>query len=127
MNTAELCRRIGITQREIWWWCDTGVIRSDYNGRREWSFDETRALSAAIVQDLRRKGVSLMRIRRMDIREPYGDYLVVEKKTHLWCTEEELLPCVAEAPGGCLVVSLKDLRAILDRGGKNGSRKAAAA
>jgi DNA-binding transcriptional MerR regulator len=109
MTTKELCRQTGITPREAQWWCEAGILRPDFI-RHARSFDESEALVAAIVRELRRKGVSLAKIRRLRLRNPQGDFLIVTKRSRLWCTKEELIPCVAQAPGPCLVVSLEDLR-----------------
>lgn len=110
MNTVQLCRRIGVSPRQIQWWCDRSVIRCGYTDRGgSRRFDEAQVLGAAIVADLRRKGVTPGRVRKLRIGKPQGDYLVVNGASHVWCSEEQLIPCVAEAAGGCLVVSVKDL------------------
>jgi DNA-binding transcriptional MerR regulator len=85
MTTNELCRRTRLTPRQIQWWCEKGVVHcGSPRGRRD--FDETQSLVAAIVAELRRKGVSLPRIRRLKLREPQGEYLVLNgAKAHLWC------------------------------------------
>jgi DNA-binding transcriptional MerR regulator len=112
VTTAKLCRQIGITLRQAQWWCEKGVLRCDYvDGSR--SFDEMQALVAAIVAELRRKGVPLPTIRRMQLSKPTGDFLVVcmnGAAARRWCGEAELIACVVEAPGPCLVVAVEDLR-----------------
>jgi DNA-binding transcriptional MerR regulator len=114
MTPSELCQRTRITQRELQWWTATGVIASTSTARGR-DFDEAQALTAAIVADLRRKGVTLHRIRSLRIREPQAEYLVLASTTDgvtsaVWCGEQILLERVAACPGPCLVVSVEDLR-----------------
>jgi len=111
MTTTELCQRTRITHREIQWWCDRGIIRCRRTDRGYRDFDETQILTVAIVAQLRRKGVTLQRIRQLRIAKPAGEYLVLNGGAALvWCSEQELIPCVAACPGACLVVSVEDLR-----------------
>ena len=109
MSPAELCERTRITQRQLQWWCDKGVITSTRTARGR-DFDVSQALTAAIVAELRYKGVSHYRIRRLAIAEPLGAYLVVAGEMAVWCGEQDVIPCLAACPGPCLVVSVEDLR-----------------
>jgi DNA-binding transcriptional MerR regulator len=114
MTTDELCQRTRTTPREIQWWHNTGVIASTTTARGR-DFDEDQAVVAAIVAELRRKGVSLHRIRTLHIRHPQGEYLVIGRGVTgltacCWCGEQTLLERVAAHPGACLVVSVEDLR-----------------
>ena len=116
MTTDELCERLRVTRREVHWWANTGLVpcRRGLGGCRE--FDDDGALAAAIVADLRRKGVSLHRIRGLHIRHPHREYLAVGRAgpggrtCFWWCGERDLLKHVAACPGPCLVVSVEDLR-----------------
>ena len=114
MTSSELCQRTRITQRELQWWSDTGVIAATRTaaGRQ---FDDDQAVVAAIVAELRLKGVSLHRIRTLHIRRPQGEYLVIGRgvtgmTVSCWCSEHTVIERVAECPGPCLVVSVEDLR-----------------
>jgi hypothetical protein len=109
MSPTELCRRCRITAREIQWWTQTGVVDAKVTSRGR-DFDLSQALTAAIVADLRYKGVSLQRIRELAIAEPLGEYLVVTGKMAVWCGEQDVIPCLAACPGPCLVVCVEDLR-----------------
>ena len=109
MTPSELCQRARITQRELQWWATTGVIASTSTARGR-NFDLSQALTAAIVAELRYKGVSLHRIRGLGIAEPLGAYLVVTGEMAVWCGEQDVIPCLAACPGACLVVSVEDLR-----------------
>jgi hypothetical protein len=109
MSTKELCRRVRTTPRAVQWWCETGIVKCQCIGHTR-SFDETQALVAAIVAELRYRGVSMWKCRKLRIRNPKGEFLVVSGITRHWCTKEGLLRCVAKAPGSCVVVSLEDLR-----------------
>jgi len=109
MTTNEICQRYRITPRELQWWHDKGLITSTRNGHAR-DFDLAQALTAAIVAELRDKGVSLQRIRRLRIEKPLGDYLVVHATMAVWCGAQDVIPCLAACPGPCLVVSVEDLR-----------------
>ncbi len=111
MNTKELCRHIGVTLRQVQWWCETGVLRCGYVGHfRE--FDEEQVAAAALVKELRRKGLPLQRVRKIMAGKPKGDFLVITRRSRLWCGREELIATVARAPGPCSVISLEDLRRV---------------
>jgi DNA-binding transcriptional MerR regulator len=110
MSPAELCQRYRITPRELQWWHDKGVIASTRTARGR-DFDVSQALAAAIVAELRYKGVSLHRIRKLQIGTPQGEYLVIAgPNTACWCSRDGLIPHVAGCPGPCRVVSVEDLR-----------------
>jgi hypothetical protein len=109
MTANELCQRYRITPRELQWWHNTGVVASTRTARGR-DFDEAQALTAAIVAELRYKGVSLHRIRGLGIGKPQGEYLVVHAKMAVWCGAQDVIPCLAACAGPCLVVSVEDLR-----------------
>jgi DNA-binding transcriptional MerR regulator len=108
MTTDELCQRTRTTPREIQWWHNTGVIASTATARGR-DFDEDQAVVAALVAELRRKGVSLRRIRELQIGQLAGEYLVIGNWC-LWCSEQDLISHVVAHPGPCLVVSVEDLK-----------------
>lgn len=111
MSIDELCQRTRTTPRAIQWWCEKGLIECGYTADRGFrDFDLSQALTAAIVAELRAKGVSLRRIRGLGIAEALGAYLVVQGKMAVWCGEQNVIPCIAACPGPCLVVSVEDLR-----------------
>jgi DNA-binding transcriptional MerR regulator len=114
MSPTELCRRARITQRELSWWSNTGVITSTRTARGR-DFDDDQAVVAALVAQLRRRGVTLHRIRTLHIRRPQGEYLVISRGVRgitvsCWCSEHTVIERVAECPGACLVVSVEDLK-----------------
>jgi len=112
MTTNEICRLLGLTRREIQWWEETGAVQCDWADHFRW-FTEDQALAVAIVSELRRKGVTLARIRKMKLRKALGEFLVVWKSAGRWCARDGLIQTVAHAPGPCVVVSVEDLRAKL--------------
>ncbi|HZF23995.1 MAG TPA: helix-turn-helix domain-containing protein [Burkholderiales bacterium] len=109
MSTKEFCKQSRLTPRKVQWWCETGVLRCSQRERGFRDFDEAELRVAALVAQLRRKGVALTRIRQMRIRNPQGDFLVANGAAYWWCTREELLPELAKTRGACVVVSLKGL------------------
>jgi DNA-binding transcriptional MerR regulator len=115
VSPTELCQRTRITQRELQWWTATGVIASTSTARGR-DFEDDQALTVAIVAELRRKGVSLHRIRQLHIRHPHREYLAVSQTApggrtcFWWCRPHDLVESVAAHPGPCLVVCIEDLR-----------------
>jgi hypothetical protein len=113
MTSRELVERTQITERQLQWWEEHRVIACRIEGRRR-IFDDEQALAAMLVNELRRKGLSLQRIRALRVTPAKGDYLVTDGKHSLWCAGEEVIPCVQLAPGPCWVVCVSDLRAELN-------------
>ena len=109
MTTNDLCRRLSVTPRQVQWWCETGVLPYRMVGKTRF-FDEEAQMAAAMVKELRRKGLPLERVRKIVVSKPKGDYLVVTPRSRLWCSKENVLACVADAACAVLVVSLEDLR-----------------
>jgi DNA-binding transcriptional MerR regulator len=109
MSTDDLCRAIGATARQVQWWCEAGVLRPAFVSHSR-DFDQEQVLRAALVKELRRKGLALQRIRKILTKKPEGDFLVVTPNSRLWCSKENVLPIVASAKCAVLVVSLEDLR-----------------
>jgi hypothetical protein len=107
------------------WWCDNRLV--GFKTIPETAgcpriFDDAQALTAAVIWELRSKGVSLHRITKLKLAAPTGDFLVTDTRSALYCTTAEVLPAVAAAAGGCFVVSLYELRQRLN--GKPKARKA---
>lgn len=109
MTTDDLCRAIGATPRQVQWWCEAGILRPAFVSHSR-AFDQEQVLRAALVKELRRKGVSLQRIRKIVAKKPEGDFLVITPRSRLWCSKQDVLSTVAGAACACLVVSLEDLR-----------------
>jgi DNA-binding transcriptional MerR regulator len=129
MNTTELCRHLDVTPRQVQWWCEAGILSPErVAGNRQ--FDEDQVLLAAVVAELRRKGVGLERIRRLhaQLKKLQDEYLVLWGHGSKWCPGRTLIQCVAHAPGPCIVVSLEELRAEIWPAQKtSGSRQSPAA
>ena len=113
MTSNEICRLLDITGRELQWWHETGAVACVYDDRHYRVFDDEQALIVAIVAELRWKGVPLTRIRKMKLRQALGEFLVVGRVARRWCTRADLIDCVVDLPGACVVVSVEDQRAKL--------------
>ena len=111
MSTEELCRRARLTPREVQWWCEKRIVPFKIIGKKRF-FEDSDALVAMTVAELRRKGVGLEQIRRMPLRKLEKEFLVAVHgyRKYRWCTEAELIPFLKQAPGPCLVVAVADLR-----------------
>ena len=63
-SSREVCRITGITGRQLQWWDERNLVSPHGNGRRRcYSLAEVLEISA--IAELRRKGLSLQRIRRL--------------------------------------------------------------
>jgi MerR HTH family regulatory protein len=109
LTTDEVARRCGVTLRMIQWWVDRGIVACDRNGHGR-EFTEAQALAVAIVAELRRRGVSLKKVRRLMPARIAGEFLVTDGERALWCERSAVIPCVAAAPRPCWVISIGDLR-----------------
>jgi MerR HTH family regulatory protein len=114
MTTRELVERTQITGRQLQWWEEHRVIACRREGRRR-VFDDAQALAALVIRELRRKGISLQRIRSWRLTPADADYLVTDGRRLIWCAREEVIPCVQLAPGPCWVICVADLRAEIHR------------
>ena len=110
MTSKQVCRRLGITLRKLQWWCDNKVVPFSYDDRHDRQFDNGQVVAAALAKELRDKKVPLRAVRKMVASKHKNDFLVVCRRSYLWCTRDRLIQCVGLAQGPCLVVSLQDLR-----------------
>jgi len=63
-TSSQVSQRTGLTPRQLQWWDEQGIVVPDRQGhRRLYSAEDLAELS--ILSDLRRRGLSLQRIRRM--------------------------------------------------------------
>ena len=61
---SEICEIARITPRQLQWWGERGLVASVRTGYRR-SFEPQEALAVLIIGDLRQKGFSLQKIRRV--------------------------------------------------------------
>src|SRR6266508_3918304 len=63
-TSSQVSRRTGLTPRQLQWWDEQGIVTPVRQGhRRLYSAEDLAELS--LLSDLRRRGFSLQRIRRM--------------------------------------------------------------
>lgn len=63
-TAREVMRLTGITARQLQWWDERGIIRARREGHRR-IYDFEDLAEVAVIAQLRRKGFSLQRIRRV--------------------------------------------------------------
>jgi DNA-binding transcriptional MerR regulator len=76
-TSLEVTQLTGITLRQLQWWDEQNIVAASRNGhRRVYSFDDLAEI--AILRDLRRRGFSLQKIRRVVhfLRKQLGKRLV---------------------------------------------------
>lgn len=88
-ETASAC---GVSLRRLQWWDESRLVRPRQVGHsRQYTLDEV--FTVAIVAEMRRKGLSLQKIRNLlrRVNKAQGDYLVTDgiRSTHLVTTAME--------------------------------------
>ena len=121
-NTADVAGLAQVTLRQLQWWDERKVVSPRHEGyRRSYRLDE--ALEIAVIAELRRKGVSLQKIRpvlrflRHEMRGRLEDVLSPDsrfhlltdgKSVHLEDRHERIIDLLKSARKPMLLVSLGD-------------------
>jgi len=63
-TSKEVCQVTGITARQLQWWDEHALVRAGRQGHRR-AFHPEDVLAMLVVGELRRKGLSLQKIRRL--------------------------------------------------------------
>jgi DNA-binding transcriptional MerR regulator len=63
-TSGQVCERTGLSPRQLQWWDEQGVVVPARDGHRR-LYSPSDLAELAILSDLRRRGFSLQRIRRM--------------------------------------------------------------
>lgn len=111
ITSAELARVAGITDRKVQLWDERGIIKP----RRRWPFgrrffDDDQIFKALIVRELRRRGVTLKKIRRLKLIPVNGDYLLIVRNRVKWADSESLIGHIERVHSPVLLISINDLR-----------------
>ena len=100
-TSSQVSLRTGLTPRQLQWWDEQGIVRPNREGhRRLYSSEDLAELS--LLGDLRRRGVSLQRIRRMIglLRREFGHRLAEllgrGRDLHLLTDGESVFLCDSE-------------------------------
>lgn len=62
--STDVCRLAGMTLRQLQWWDERGIVSPQQEGRRR-MFLASEVVSMMVIAELRRKGLSLQKIRRL--------------------------------------------------------------
>jgi len=100
-TSSQVSQRTGLTPRQLQWWDEQGIVVPARQGhRRLYSAEDLAELS--ILSDLRRRGFSLQRVRRMMalLRREFGrrlaDLLGRGRDLHLLTDGESVFLCDSE-------------------------------
>jgi len=63
-SSSDVCRMAGVTLRQLQWWDERGIFSPQQEGRRR-LYESSGAIAMMVIAELRRKGVSLQKIRRL--------------------------------------------------------------
>jgi DNA-binding transcriptional MerR regulator len=79
-SSSDVCRMAGVTLRQLQWWDERGILSPQQQGRRR-LYESAGAIGMMVFAELRRKGLSLQKIRRLtrtvrrEIERRQGDLL----------------------------------------------------
>lgn len=120
-TTGQIVRMARITPRQLQWWDERKVVQPDHSG---WirSYTADQALLLLVVAELRRKGLSLQKVRRIlralkketegrDILLHLAETqlcLVTDGRSIEFADQGKLLPLLAKARRAVHVVSISD-------------------
>lgn len=122
-TTVELADLAEVSDRQLQWWDERRVVCPMISGHRR-LYTHRKAMQVMVVAALRRKGLSLQRIRKVlpiatrAMAAAAGmeqSYMVVTGRTaHITSATDQLVKLALDAAGTFLTISLSDLQKILD-------------
>ena len=87
-NSSEVSRICGVSLRQLQWWDERNVVSPRQDGHRRVYLPQ-EVIEVAVIAELRRKGFSLQKIRRVlrflqkDMGKRLSDALAAESEIHL--------------------------------------------
>jgi DNA-binding transcriptional MerR regulator len=63
-SSADVSRMAGVTLRQLQWWDERNILSPQQQGRRR-LYEPSGVIGMMVIAELRRKGVSLQKIRRL--------------------------------------------------------------
>src|SRR5450755_4339570 len=87
-NSSEVARICGVSLRQLQWWDERNVVSPRQDGHKRVYLPE-EVLEVSVIAELRRKGFSLQKIRRVlrflqkDMGKRLSDALQSDSETHL--------------------------------------------
>ena len=87
-TSTEVSRVAGVSLRQLQWWDERKVVSPRHEGHKRLYFPE-EVIEVAVIAELRRKGFSLQKIRRVlrflqrEMGKRLGDVLAGESEMHL--------------------------------------------
>ena len=87
-NSSEVAKVAGVSLRQLQWWDERKVVSPRHEGHKR-VYDSGEVIEVTIIAELRRKGFSLQKIRRVlrflqrEMGRRLGDVLSTESNLHL--------------------------------------------
>jgi DNA-binding transcriptional MerR regulator len=102
----------GVSLRQLQWWDENALIMPRQEGHRR-IYSGFDIIYVMIVAELRRKGLSLQRIRRIikGLRKtalPKDGFLLIGHRAAIFQTKEQVIDAAKSSHGPVLLVSLAD-------------------
>jgi len=111
-NSAEVARICGVSLRQLQWWDERNVVSPRQDGHKR-IYRSAEVVEISVIAELRRKGFSLQRIRRVlrflqkDMGKRLNDALAADSEVHLLTDGKAIY--LEDAPGRIIDV-LKNAR-----------------
>ena len=120
--SADVARLSGVSLRQLQWWDEQKVVSPRHDGHKR-IYDMAEVVEVSVIAELRRKGFSLQKIRRVlrflqkemgkrlaDILAPESDIHLLTDGKHIYLEEDHsrIVDVIKNAKQAMFVVSVSD-------------------
>ncbi len=121
-SSADVARLSGVSLRQLQWWDEQKVVSPRHDGHKR-IYDMAEVVEVSVIAELRRKGFSLQKIRRVlrflqkemgkrltDILAPESDIHLLTDGKHIYLEEDHsrIVDVIKNAKQAMFVVSVSD-------------------
>lgn len=121
-SSADVSRLSGVSLRQLQWWDEQKVVSPRHDGHKR-IYDMAEVVEVSVIAELRRKGFSLQKIRRVlrflqkemgkrlaDILAPESDIHLLTDGKHIYLEEDHtrIVEVIKNAKQAMFVVSVSD-------------------
>ncbi len=121
-SSADVARLSGVSLRQLQWWDEQKVVSPRHDGHKR-IYDMAEVVEVSVIAELRRKGFSLQKIRRVlrflqkemgkrlaDILAPQSDIHLLTDGKHIYLEEDHsrIVDVIKNAKQAMFVVSVSD-------------------
>lgn len=121
-SSADVARLSGVSLRQLQWWDEQKVVSPRHDGHKR-IYDMAEVVEVSVIAELRRKGFSLQKIRRVlrflqkemgkrlaDILAPESDIHLLTDGKHIYLEEDHarIVDVLKNAKQAMFVVSVSD-------------------